>query len=490
MKWKLWWMIIPFTFIANLWAKKPVSELSLAGLPLQLAWADINNDKRLDLQALMLVSHTIGDIDTYFEGGDLRGLYEDVTQKEKYFVTVLQTEDGWQETEKIELGEVQILGFVTEPNQPAALNIWTQEGLKRYRWDEAGWKDFAFGKTPGLLATAPTTLSKFTFWHQTPQGTFWTIPDLAGIHILEPDKDFQGRFIPYPSHALQSNRVGQLYHSQGFALPSMLNLDGQLGEEILFQGDEEASAYAMTTGKHLAHAKFEGTLMDLDGDGFPDRLVIKENEDIDRLKDLPKVTSNLTVYRATGPLTFEKEPTTQQDLAGFLIQNNDSDIQLAPPFSDINNDGRLDIAGIALKMGVWQIAKLVSMGRLKIQFLLHLHVQNPDGTFRTLANGPFKMDWKINIRKLKLPEFAQIAADYTGDGWWDILQVGDSKLTLTSITDEGFQLAKAQTLKIPRGFRETDQAYGRDLDLDGRAEIILVKLGNQETKIAVMGVSL
>lgn len=485
---KLWWFLVAALGHAALYAATN-KEITLPGLPLQLDWVDSNQDGKLDLQALMLLSQTTGDIDTFFEDGSLKGLYEDVTQKEKYFVTYLQTETGWQETEKIALGEANILGFVMENSAPFHLNIWTQERLTRYRWEDTAWKPFSTGKTPGLLAHAPTTLSNFSFLHKTQKGTFWTVPDLAGIHVIQPDNDYATTFLEYPKHSLDSNYASSEYHRQSFQLPEVLNIDGKEDSELAFIGNKKVTVYEIGANRPSHAGLVEGKLIDLDGDGLADRMQIEENHDIDRLKDLPKVKSKVTVYRATAPLTFEKEPITEQDLAGFLIDQNESDIQLAPPFSDINQDGRIDLAGIAMKMSMWQIAKLVSIGRLKLKFLLHLHVQNPDGSFKTLANGPYQMTWKINIRKLKLPEFAQIAADYNGDGWWDILQVGDSKLSITPVTEAGFQKEQVISVKIPRKFRKPDQAYGRDIDSNGRSEIILIKLDNQQTRLSVVEVN-
>ena len=470
-------------------AKKVDSQISLPGLPLQLDWADIDQDGRLDLHALMLISQTVGEVDTYFEGGQLRGLYEDETHKEKYFVTYLQTDSGWRETARIELGQANLLGFALDEASQPSLNIWTQEGMTRYRWEEGHWKAFGFGKTPGLLASAPVSLSQFQFWHSTGKGPYWMVPDLAGIHLIEPNRDFAQRMLPYPENTIERDTYNEHYHSRTLQLPQILNIDGKQGDELVFTGSGRAIGYAFGQTGPIANARFEGTLIDLDGDGLADRLQVKENDDIERLKDLPKVTSNIQTFLATGPLTFQETPNTDQDLAGFLIQNNDSDIQLAPPFSDINSDGRLDLAGIAIKLSVWQITKLVAIGRLKIKFLLHLHLQETDGTFRTLANGPYVMTWKLNIRKLKLPEFAQIAADYDGDGWWDILKVGDSNLEITPVTSKGFQNQAVRSLKIPRAFRKSDQAFGRDLNHDGKAEVILIKLTGGQTQIGIMAVT-
>lgn len=481
------WMLLffsPFLFSYT----KIQKPLALPGLPLQLGWYDVNGDGLLDLQAMMLLTQVQGSMDTYFEEGDLRGFYEDETLKEKYFVTYLQTASGWEEAGQIELGQAQVLGFVTEESQPAILNIWSQQGLTRYRWEKTAWKPFAFGKTPGLLAHAPTSLSNFDFWHDGEDGSYWAVPDLAGIHLLQADKDFASTFLPYPTHTVDYNRVSSKYHSRSFQMPTFSNTDGKEGPELLFTGGGRATAFPLGKTKSIASVPIEGNLVDMDGDGLADRIVVKEDDDIERLKDLPKVKSNVSVYRATGPLVFEKEPLANQDLAGFLIQDNDSEIQLAPPYSDFNNDGRTDLVGIAIKLGVWQIAKLVSLGRLKIKFHLHMHVQKEDGSFRTLANGPYLMTWKINIRKLKLPELAQIAADYNGDGWHDILKVGDSNLEITPVTEQGFQKQSIHKIKIPRQYRKADQAYGRDLNSDGKAEIILVKLDNNQTRLGLLEV--
>jgi len=61
--------------------------LNLQGLPIQMEWVDLDEDGDLDLVALMLESETQAFVDTYLDGGSLRGTYAEETTKKKTLIT-------------------------------------------------------------------------------------------------------------------------------------------------------------------------------------------------------------------------------------------------------------------------------------------------------------------------------------------------------------------------------------------------------------------
>ncbi len=462
------------------------ADIRLQGLPLQVEWFDVNGDGLLDVVALMLISQTEGQLNTYYEAGRLRGIYEDETFKEKYLATFLAGNGGWTEAHRAPLGRETILGFALEHARTSRLMLWTRQALIHHEWTDAGWIASRRVETPGLLAREGVYMSEFLFWQTTPEGSYWLVPDLDGLHLLPADEDRGQRFLPYPDLAFERTSLDSGRHQIELAMPRLLSLDQDPSPELVFQGNELMAGFSLENPETTYQGDGKGVLIDLNGDGMADLIEIEVDDEIERKKDLPRVTSHVKTYMATGPLTFSEEPRADQSVPGFVINNEDSEINLAEPFLDLNGDGLIDLAGIAFKFSMFQIAKLVTVGRFTMKFLLNLSMQQEDGSFHVLAGGPFEMAWTLNIRRLRLPSFAQMTADFDGDGWIDILMEKGNKLQVTPLAASGFQNARTWTQKIPSDLRKPDQVFGKDLNGDGKAEFVLMKVRSNQTLLGVL----
>ena len=73
-----------------------------------------------------------------------------------------------------------------------------------------------------------------------------------------------------------------------------------------------------------------------------------------------------------------------------------------------------------------------------------------------------------------------------GDGWIDILMEKKNRIEVTPVTRAGFQNQRKWRRKIPAAFRDPDQIYGRDLNGDGKAEFVLMKLEGGQTRLTVL----
>jgi len=476
MKAMIW---IAFLLAVPAWAE----TLKLEGLPIQMEWADINGDNAPDLVALMLVSQTEGTVETWMMDGRLQGVYEDHTLREKYLATWIKKGDSWEEQHRLDLGRETILGFALDENK---MMLWRKEGLTAHEWSAPGWKVGQFYETPGLLATEGVYMSEFPFWQKGKDGNFWMVPDLDGLHVIPAGNPLGGVFRPYPDSAFLSNRVRSDEHVVSLAMPKMVDLDGDGSLELVFHGKKAVTAWSLSPEGPTWNASADGRLVDLNGDGIPD--LVKEIEgEIEKRKDLPRVKTHLKIHYATGPLNFPAEPDREQSVSGLLVDSDDSDIPIPYPYLDLNNDGRPDIAGMAFKLSLFQIAKVVTTQRITIKFLLNLSLQLEDGSFEKLAGGPFEMTWKVNLRRLRMPTFAQMAADFDGDGWMDILmEKKDKYLEVTPVTRAGFQPGLKWTRKLPSDLRNPDQVYGRDMNGDGKADFVVVKIKGNHTLVAVL----
>jgi len=478
-KW-LFLIFVPLTF-----ARTKPQTFELDGLPIQMEWFDVDGDGYSDLVALMLLTKTEGQMDTYFDGGSLRGFYHDETVKEKYLITLLNRNGAWEEGARIDLKRETVLGFSLRRETTVELLLWRRDALVRHAWQDGAWDPKQRYQTPGILATQSASMKEFPFWQQTRNGGFWLVPDLDGIHQVS--EHGASQFIAYPELAFSDNRSGQSHRIQ-LAMPAFFSLDREAGPEMVFQGEDRAMGWHLGESTPAFSGLAEGHLVDVNGDGMADLVRSEEVGDIDKIKDLPKITSRVQTFLAREPLVFPLEPDHEQILPGMILTNGDSDIQLAEPFLDMNGDGRADMLGMAIKLSIFKMVKAAATGRLKIKFLLSLNLQKDDGSFRTLAGGPFEMIWKLNIRRLKMPEFAQLVSDFDGDGWIDIMVEKDSKVEITPVVSEGIRHDRKTTHKLPKQLREPDQVFGKDLNNDGSAEIVMIKLIGGKTRIGVLEV--
>ncbi len=455
--------------------------LRLEGLPLQLEWLDLNGDQRLDLVALLIRTQVEGTFDTSYEAGGIRGFYQEETSKEKFLATYLQNDDGFRAGPVLELGRETVFGFALEQREPARLALWRQNKLQLFDWHEDQWHAGAEQATPGFLGEQLIAGSDFQFWHKTPQGTFWLVPDINGLHILKPDQAFSTSFLAYPLISQDSVIRGGDQHQIKISLPRFADVDRDAVPEMLFENEEGAAAFTLAADDRTWTHYGKGLLADFNNDGLLDKLEVLEETDVDGLKDLKKVKSHVQILPGTGPLEFGDKPLADQWMAGWVIPQDDNGIFMPEPFLDLNRDGRLDLAGIAMRLNFWQVAKVATIGRIRIKFLLHLSQQKEDGSFQELNGSPFEFSWRLNIRKLRLPDFAQVTGDIDGNRWTDLMVQKDDHIAITPINETGIALDQTWKVKLPRAMREPDQVFARDLNNDQRDEIVVVKLGRNHT---------
>lgn len=468
---------------------------TLPGLPLQMKWLDVDDDGDLDIVALMLESQTSANVETFFQDGQFLGAYEDQTTRNKSLVTYLYDGTQFQAQQAIPLGQRQVVGFAEGRYQKrSALHLWTAQGLHTYLWDSDRWQAVRTLETPGVLRESGIAgAGGFPFLLTRKQDSVWLVPDLNGLHLyyLREDTANQVDFVHYPDFASRADSDRRHYQVLKIRLPQLIDIDGGGGPELVFQHRDQFAARSLNTPvKHFRLRGRDGFLVDMNGDGLVD-LVEKTDPDIDKRSDLEDAQSDVRIFMAEAPFQFAEEPTLQQKLTGFVMEppeDDDLDIALADPFMDLNGDGLKDIAGISFKVSFWQLAKAATVGRLTIEFLLHLHVREGD-RFRTLAGGPYEMEWKINIRNLKMPDLAQMAGDLDGDGWTDITMIKDDRLWVTPINAAGFQNERTRKERLPKAFEKPDQVMLRDLNGDGRAEVILLKIDRNQTRVGFMEVT-
>ena len=464
------------------------ASIDLQGLPLQIEWHDLNSDGLLDLTVVVIKTETVGNFSTFYQEGSLRGVYEDTTSQSFFLRTWLKGPEGFKEAPARPL-ENGFVAFILKGND---LFLWQNENhLEVLNFGAGEWQSTRVVSTS---VTHAYNGNEFNFIWSVNGRNFWMLPDLSGLTLLDCEQPMM-QYLPFFDSMIRNQ--GQEGTGQVFQVPLPVAMDvtGDGRDDLVFtmgdqrwiwHADEEPDERTEPIKLSFFPADLKGMLVDLDGDKKHELISIEaEDDDIEKLKDLKKIKSKISVYRADQPLNFGTKPSIEQSLQGFFVPEGEDDFFLLNPFQDINSDGLMDMASFGFKLSYLQVARVATTGKMKVTFLLELHIQQPNGRFKTLPGGPFEMSWTLDLRKLRMPEFGQLTADFNADGWIDMMTVSEKKVSLNLLSAKGYG-DKPLSVKFPGSFLEPDQVFGRDLNADSLAEIILMKITGNSGHLAIL----
>jgi hypothetical protein len=458
-----------------------LAKVTVPGKPAQLEFHDLNGDGHLDLLALMHYQESTGEVDAFYEAGTIYAAYSESTRSEKRLVWIPLHTEGAGEVVTMELGTEPVSGF--QVDKAGAIHLWSADRLRSL---VAGPRFRQLGETtlpPSQLG--PVGKLAWTWLLETPEGPLALLPDVNQLRLLPLPGSSSDRPIStlaMPMGMAQPTRQDGEFQLT-WPLPQAVEIDGVPPAELTFDRGRSWQIIWLSGEKREELRQEPFLLRDLDGDHLADLLFVREGGEVERISDLPKIQSELRLHRANGPLSFSETPDFQGLLAGYLLAaEGDVDLPLNP-FFDLNDDGRTDLLGVAFKFGKFQVVKALASGRATLTFLLHFHLQTTKG-FHTLPGGPYELEWKFNIRRIKAPEFAQITADLDGDGWLDIFLPSDRALLVTPLTAAGLARNRQYRCKLPEGFTAGDTIFARNLDGDPTHELVFLKTTNGATTIS------
>ncbi len=93
-----------------------------------------------------------------------------------------------------------------------------------------------------------------------------------------------------------------------------------------------------------------------------------------------------------------------------------------------------------------------------------------------MPGGRLRGKLKVNLRHLRLVEFAQVAGDFDGDGHLDFLRLGGGRQVAIHRGQGGgrFPARPDLTFDLLRAPQDTALAEVRDVDGDGRSDLMVI----------------
>lgn len=309
-------------------------------------------------------------------------------------------------------------------------------------------------------------------------------------HIQDVNGDQISDLVVY--HKADGRRLVEFEHDQGLGAISVLRGtgDGRFlpPEPILGAGTtdpQNATPYEafllLTSGRELT-----GTLAafgDLDGDG---RAELATYDEVDQggddgfrqeMKHAKRPLFKIRLYRLDDNLRVATEPYRVFTAQGYpflfdwLGESNGG-------FVDLDGDGRMDLVTVDLDFSLWQVPKILMARSIGLGLNFHVWPQQPDGTFREEKASRVRGKLKVNLRQVKLTEFAQFAGDYDGDGRIDFVSLGGSRKVAIHRGQQGAVYPKKPDVNISlsRSPDDTGLVKAPDLDGDGRSDLLVVTI--------------
>jgi hypothetical protein len=223
---------------------------------------------------------------------------------------------------------------------------------------------------------------------------------------------------------------------------------------------------------------------DLDGDGRGEvvtQQVHQIGEDAGmraEIRDAESPRSTVRVLPTTG-LKPAATPAKSFEMRGYAFEAQNSDFDFPGGLQDLDGDGRLDLVTVELRISVTRLLGGLTMGRVTLPMDFRVWCQTPAGAFKPVSGLDLSGSFRLDIGSLTLRNLPSFGGDFDGDGRTDFVQLGRGKqVTIhTGRAGCGFPASPDLTLKL----REEPQHLGlvrvRDLDGDGRSDLMVVQPG-------------
>jgi hypothetical protein len=224
---------------------------------------------------------------------------------------------------------------------------------------------------------------------------------------------------------------------------------------------------------------------DLDGDGraevvTDEAVALPEDSGMRaEIRDAELPRSTLRVFGTDDDLAPLAIPHTTFPVHGHVFMGGDSSVQLPGGFRDLDGDGRLDLVAIELGISITRLLGGLALGRVTLPTTFHLWCQAPDGTFRPVSGLDLSGRLRFDIGEMAVRNLPSFAGDFDGDGRIDFVQLGRGKKVTIHTGAPGcrFPSSPDLTLQLKQEPAHLDLVRVRDLDGDGRADLMVIQPG-------------
>jgi hypothetical protein len=196
------------------------------------------------------------------------------------------------------------------------------------------------------------------------------------------------------------------------------------------------------------------------------------------IRDAESPRSTVRVF-TTRDLRPAAAPATTFEMRGYAFEEQNSDFDFPGGLQDLDGDGRVDLVTVDLHISITRLLGGLTMGRVTLPMDFRVWCQTAAGAFEPVTGLDLSGSFRLDIGSLTLRNLPSFGGDFDGDGRVDFVQLGRGKqVTIhTGRAGCGFPASPDLTLKL----REEPQHLGlvrvRDLDGDGRSDLMVVQPG-------------
>jgi hypothetical protein len=512
-------------------------ELQLAGPPVSILSGDLNADDRLDLLVVTAFTYW-GETSTYstemVDGKmwEMVQVVPSLIDQRQWQLYLAQKNGSFAPAAPPQELPSSVLAFAQGPPAHPILAL-TDDGVASVGYDDGGVEAPLFMTpviaTPPVFAGSGGLLPGYDFTgdvdddgvldillpaaeglqlHLTrgvqfiPAGPALKLPgDLNGRdgvtwrsyplpHIQDVDGDGISDLVVY--HKAGKRRLVRFENNQGLGAISVLRGTGggtfsaaEAVHRAQAANPDNISAYEAFR-LLTSRSELSGTLTsfdDIDGDGRAELVTYEEMDQgggdgfRQEMKEAKRPLHEYRLYRLDQNLQVAREPYLTFTAQGYpflfdwLGESNGG-------FVDLDGNGRLDLVTADLDFSLWQLPKILMARTIGLGLDFHVWAQQPDGTFREVKASRVRGKLKVNLRQMKLTEFAQFGGDYDGDGRIDFISLGGGRKVSIHRGQEGavYPLKPDLTISLHRSPDDTGLIKAPDLDGDGRSDLLVVTI--------------
>ncbi len=323
------------------------------------------------------------------------------------------------------------------------------------------------------------------------------LPTSAGFAIVEPD----GRQVTHVAASFRevdSGRAG----SVRYRMPRLVDVDRDGRLDLLEVSTEDAAAVfrgglgdgrgfgpptrwdvaaalpPLPADKQAAGVERDLVdVLDADGDGTLDAVVIEKQRDFEGLragmKAIRGVAGTCTLHRLRPDGTVDPEPHARftTDGHGLTFEHPDA---WDSAFRDLDGDGAPELLTLTVRFGWFGAARALTTKAVKAGLEPRVYRRDPAArAWREVPDAAPRFDMAADLDNFDLARFFRIPGDVDGDGRAEMVQIDGRTVQVFPGEPGGrFGARPSATLRLEDRVRDVLGVVFTDVDGDGRLELL------------------